>query len=160
MLFRSGRYTFAATDGGTTTERSLTLASADGSAVSAIDLSREGTYHIAYTRADAAGNTTTVHLTYEVFRDQCPPIRPLEPVDPSDPTGDKEPGDPLQPSEPVTEGADGTQSTSVDCSVTEAVTHGVMDKVGAQALLRRHFLPSGVDGGDVTVTVQIGRAHV
>ena len=149
-----GRYTFAATDGGTTAERSLALTNAAGSAVSSIDLSREGTYHIAYTRADAAGNTTTVHLTYEVFRDQCPPIRPLEPVDPTDPTGDKKPGDPLQPSEPVTEGADGTQSTSVDCSVTEAVTHGVMDKVGAQALLRRHFLPSGVDGGDVTVTVQ------
>ena len=149
-----GRYTFAATDGGTTAERSLALTNAAGSAVSSIDLSREGTYHIAYTRADAAGNTTTVHLTYEVFRDQCPPIRPLEPVDPTDPTGDKKPGDPLQPSEPVTEGADGAQSTTVDCSVTEAVTHGVMDKVGAQALLRRHFLPTGVDGGDVTVTVQ------
>ena len=150
-----GRYTFAATGGGTTTERSLVLTNAAGSAVGSIDLSREGTYHIAYTRADAAGNTTTVNLTYVVFRDQCPLIRPLEPVDPADPGGDKKPGDPLRPNGPVTEDPDGGQHVEVTCEVVEVVTHGVMDKVGAQALLRRHFLPTDVDGGkDVAVTVQ------
>ena len=150
-----GRYTFAALGGGTTTERSLTMTTADGNPVGSIDLSKPGTYHIAYTRADADGNTATVNLTYEVFRDECPVMRPLEPIDPADPTGPQKPGEPIEPSGPVTEGADGTQSVEVDCSVTEAVTHGTMDAAGAEALLRRHFLPTDVDGGDkVTVTVQ------
>ncbi|MCR2036018.1 hypothetical protein NSA09_10930, partial [Adlercreutzia mucosicola] len=150
-----GRYTFAALGGGATTERSLTMATANGNPVGSIDLSKPGTYLISCTRADADGNTATVNLTYEVFRDECPPIRPLEPIDPADPTGPQKPGEPIEPSGPVTEGADGTQSVEVDCSVTEAVTHGTMDAAGAEALLRRHFLPTDVDGGDkVTVTVQ------
>lgn len=150
-----GRYTFAALGGGATTERSLTMATANGNPVGSIDLSKPGTYLISCTRADADGNTATVNLTYEVFRDECPPIRPLEPTDPADPTGPQKPGEPIEPSGPVTEGADGTQSVEVDCSVTEAVTHGTMDAAGAEALLRRHFLPTDVDGGTkVTVTVQ------
>ncbi|MEC4184889.1 hypothetical protein VJ918_08720 [Adlercreutzia sp. R21] len=150
-----GRYTFAALGGGATTERSLTMATASGDPVGSIDLSKPGAYLISYMRADADGNTSTVNLTYEVFRDECPVIRPLEPTDPADPTGPKQPGEPIEPSGPVTEGPDGAQSVEVECEVTEAVCHGTMGAAGAEALLRRHFLPTDVDGGSgVTVTVQ------
>ncbi|MEC4185453.1 hypothetical protein VJ918_11610, partial [Adlercreutzia sp. R21] len=92
---------------------------------------------------------------YRLTRDSCPVIRPLEPKDPADPSGPKQPGEPIEPSGPVTEGPDGTQSVEVECEVTEAVCHGTMDGSGAEALLRRHFLPTDVDGGSgVTVTVQ------
>ncbi|MEC4185068.1 hypothetical protein VJ918_09635, partial [Adlercreutzia sp. R21] len=65
------------------------------------------------------------------------------------------PGDPLEPTGSVTKNPDGTQSVEVACEVTEAVCHGTMDGSGAEALLRRHFLPTDVDGGSsVTVTVQ------
>ncbi|MEC4176212.1 hypothetical protein VIN30_07100, partial [Adlercreutzia sp. R7] len=84
-----------------------------------------------------------------------PVIRPLQPKDPSDPSGPKEPGDPLAPTGGVATRPDGTQSVEVACEVTEAVSHGTMDGSGAEALLRRHFLPTDVDGGSgVTVTVQ------
>lgn len=149
------RYTFAAADGGPLGERELTLATADGEPVTSIDLSREGRYLIVYTVADGKGNTTTVNLSYEVFRDKTPVVRPLVPVDPADPTGATEPGEPLEPTGPVTEKPDGTQSATVECEVTEAVTHGLMDVVGARALLARHFDVSAAAGqGDVSVTVQ------
>ena len=147
------RYASASTSAPTT--QTDELLDAAGNPIASFDTKSPGTCTVKRVITDSQGNTTTILLHYRTTRDSCPVISPWEPVDPSDPDGPQQPGDALEPTGPVSTRPDGTQSAEVSCEVTEAVTHGTMDASGAEALLRRHFALSDVDGGDgVTLTVQ------
>ena len=147
------RYASASTSAPTT--QTDELLDAAGNPIASFDTKSPGTCTVKRVITDSQGNTTTILLHYRTTRDSCPVISPWEPVDPSDPDGPQQPGDALEPTGPVSTRPDGTQSAEVSCEVTEAVTHGTMGADGAEALLRRHFALSDVDGGDgVTLTVQ------
>ena len=147
------RYASASTSAPTT--QTDELLDAAGNPIASFDTKSPGTCTVKRVITDAQGNTTTILLHYRTTRDSCPVISPWEPVDPSDPDGPQQPGDALEPTGPVSTRPDGTQSAEVSCEVTEAVSHGTMGADGAEALLRRHFALSDVDGGDgVTLTVQ------
>ncbi len=131
------------------------LLDADGNPLASFDTKVPGGCLIRRVITDAQGNTTTILLHYQTTRDNCPPVRPLQPSDPADSDSPQVPGDPLVPTGPVATRPDGTQHVEVACDVTEAVTHGTMDAAGAEALFKRHFATTDVDGGDgVTLTVQ------
>ncbi len=147
------RYASASTSAPTT--QTDELLDAAGNPIASFDTKSPGTCTVKRVITDSQGNTTTILLHYRTTRDSCPVISPWEPVDPSDPDGPQQPGDALEPTGPVSTRPDGTQSAEVSCEVTEAVSHGTMGADGAEALLRRHFALSDVDGGDgVTLTVQ------
>ncbi len=148
-------YRYASASTAAPTTQADELLDASGSPIASFDTKVPGECLIRRVITDAQGNTTTINLHYRTTRDSCPVVRPLEPADPADPGGPQVPGEPLEPTGPVTIRPDGTQSVEVACEVTEAVTHGTMGSAGAEALLRRHFALSDVDGGDgVTLTVQ------
>lgn len=149
------RYSLASNAPGTGTLTETTeLLDGAGNPLSAFDTTAPGTCLIRHVATDAQGNTTTINLTYQLTRDNCPPVRPIQPVDPTDPSGPTQPGEALTPDGPVVTHPDGTQHTEVSCEVTEAVTRGTMDAADAEALLRRHFAVADVDGGDAAITVQ------
>ena len=148
-------YRYADSSAAAPTAKVDALLDADGNPLASFDTKVPGECLIRRVITDAQGNTTTINLHYRTTRDSCPVVRPLEPADPADPGGPQVPGEPLEPTGPVAVRPDGTQSVEVACEVTEAVTHGTMGAAGAEALLRRHFALSDVDGGDsVTLTVQ------
>ena len=148
-------YRYAASSTAAPTTQADELLDASGNPLASFDTKVPGECLIRRVITDAQGNTTTILLHYRTTRDSCPVVRPLEPADPADPSGPQVPGEPLEPTGPVAVRPDGTQSVEVACDVTEAVTHGTMDAAAAEALLRRHFALSDVDGGDgVTLTVQ------
>ena len=148
-------YRYAASSTAAPTTTVDTLLGADGNPLASFDTKVPGECTVKRVIADAQGNTTTILLHYRTVRDSCPPVRPLQPSDPADPDSPKVPGDPLVPTGPVATRPDGTQHVEVACDVTEAVTHGTMDAAGAEALFKRHFAATDVDGGDgVTLTVQ------
>ncbi|MVX62014.1 hypothetical protein GKZ27_11235 [Enterorhabdus mucosicola] len=148
-------YRYASASTAAPTTQTDELLGADGSPIASFDTKVPGECLIRRVITDSQGNTTTILLHYRTTRDSCPVVRPLEPADPADPGGPQAPGEPLEPTGPVAVRPNGTQSVEVACDVTEAVTHGTMGADGAEALLRRHFALSDVDGGDgVTLTVQ------
>lgn len=148
-------YRYAASSAATIASTTDELLDASGNPISSLDTKAPGECLVRRVITDDQGNTTTINLHYRCVRDSCPPVSPLEPVDPDDPTGPKQPGDPLQPDGPVTTDPDGSQHVEVSADVTEAVTRGVMDALGAEDLLRRHFALADADGGTgVTLTMQ------
>ncbi len=148
-------YRYASASAAAPTTQADELLDASGNPIASFDTKVPGECTVKRVITDAQGNTTTILLRYRTVRDSCPPVRPLEPSDPADPDGPRVPGDPLAPTGSVTTNPDGTQHVEVACDVTEAVTHGTMDTAGAEALFKRHFAATDVDGGDgVTLTVQ------
>ena len=148
-------YRYAASSAAAPTTKVDALLGASGNPLASFDTKVPGECLVRRVITDAQGNTTTILLRYQTVRDSCPPVRPLQPSDPADPDSPKVPGDPLVPTGPVATRPDGTQHVEVACDVTEAVTHGTMDAAGAEALFKRHFAATDVDGGDgVTLTVQ------
>lgn len=138
-------------EGGTVDLQVLSMERADGTPLVAIDLSRPADYVIRYRAQDKAGNTTNIALAYHLVKADTPaawvepgqpgttdgspgtPENPCEPSDPDkpgtyphDPSEDPTERKPLYPTEPVLVHPDGTAHATVDDTLVEYVSPGVL----------------------------------
>ncbi|MEC4177020.1 hypothetical protein VIN30_11225, partial [Adlercreutzia sp. R7] len=116
-----------------------------GGSVNAIDLSKAADYLITYVARDAAGNTTTVKLTYHLVASRAPGVV-VTPDPGTDPN--PQPGDdplnpkprPLDPVEPPAVAPDGTHHAVVDDAMRVPVEEGVlMTRADVQALMQHRY---------------------